>query len=267
MTELAEEVEVEESEVEVIARQHGWVPQDEFTGDETNWVDAEKWESRSKRERLLETELARFEKANEQAAAHLARLEANEHSIRENAEKTALEKLKATIAEGVAEGDAEKAGAAADEYAQQASEQKVEPYMSPADMATKATWLEKYPQYQRADISQSVASISAAIIAKSPGLPIQQVLDETHKTIVDIYKEYFVNEERDKPAAVESGGQRLAPKKEAMPAEFKKAMNEYADNAVLYGMYKPGPKESIADAKKRAREGYMNSYKTMETIQ
>ena len=175
MTELDEEVEVEESEVETVARQHGWVPQDEFTGDETNWVDAEKWESRSKRERLLENQIAQFEKANQQATAHLTRLEKQEDNIRENAEKAALEKLKVEIADGVAAGEADKAVAAAEEYAKQSAEQKVEPYTSPADIAARSAWLEKHPQYLRADIAQSAQAKSAEIIARSPGLPIEQV--------------------------------------------------------------------------------------------
>lgn len=267
MTELAEEVAeelVEEMAVETVARQHGWVPKEEFTGDETNWVDAEKWESRSKRERLQASDIAEYKKAAEQSAALLARLEAREHSVKENAEKSALEKLKAEMKDAVAEGDADKADAAAEDFAKQTAEQKVEPYTSPADVAARNAWLVEHPEYQRADIAQSAMSISAGVIAKTPGLPIQQVFEETHKTITKIYKEHFVNEEREKPAVVESGGQRLNPKKEAMPKEFKDAMNEYADNAVLYGMYRPQKDESVADAKKRAREGYMNSYKTME---
>lgn len=249
---------------ETTARSHGWVPKEEFTGDETNWVDAEKWESRSKRERILETEVGNLEKAIEQNAAMLKRLEAREHTLREDAEKSALEKLKAEMKEAVAEGDADKADAAAEEYAKQTAEQKAEPYASPADVAARNAWLVEHPEYQRADIAQSAMSISAGIIARSPGLPIQQVFDETHKVIVPIYPEHFVNEARAKPSPVEGEGSRQVHKKETMPKEFRDAMEDYANTQVVYSKkYRPKDGESVADAKKRARQGYKDSFEIM----
>lgn len=274
MTELVEEIgeepgtEITESEVEVVARKHGWVPQDEFTGDETNWVDAEKWESRSKRERLLETEVGNLERAIEQNAEMLKRLEAREHTLRDEAEKSALVKLKAQMKDAVAEGDADKADAAAVEYAKQTAEQKVEPYTSAADIAARDTFLDANPIYQRQDIAASAATVSARIIAKASGLPIQQVLDQTHEEIKKIYKEHFVNEARGKPSAVESGGSRLTQKKETMPKEFRDAMEEYANTQVVYSKkYRPKDGESVADAKKRARQGYKDSFEIMGLTQ
>ena len=260
MTELAKEVEIEESEVEVIARQHGWVPQDEFTGDETNWVDAEKWESRSKRERLQEAEIAQYKLANAQSAEILKRLEEREHRLKADAETAALEKLKAEMKDAVAEGDADKAGAAAEDFAKQTAEQKVEPYASPADIAALNAWLVEHPEYQRPDIAQAAMSISAGIIAKTPGLPIQQVFDETHKTITKIFKEHFVNEDRAKPSAVESGGSRLTARKEAMPPEFKKAMEDYGKRQANYGPYKGKSGEGFDADKKLAMAGYKKAY-------
>jgi len=251
-----------ETETEVTAREHGWVPEGEFKGDKTNWVDADTWESRSKTERIQADKIKKQDEQFEALSGVLERMKAQDKTRDERAKTEALKEFKATAKEALAEGDEAKLETAIDGYEKQAEEP--DPYTSPADFAYLNTWLGKHPEYKRQDVMQSAAFEAKLIIQKTPGLPIETVYDMVHEEMTKIYPEHFGNKAREKPAAVEGEGQRLAPKKATMEPEFKKAMESYGTKMAKSSAYKgksgkTGTEGFDAD-KQLAMDDYKRSY-------
>jgi hypothetical protein len=251
--EIEEKVEEEVSEAEQKAREHGWVPKDDFKGNPDLWVNYDTYMDRSKRERVQERVI-------QQAADTITRLEAREKKIIEEAEKKALERLKGTMKEALAEGDEEKLNGAIEEF-----EKKQEPkeaYTSPEDVAVRDAWLETHPQYLRADVGTSAQAESARIISRTPGLPIQKVLEMTHEKMVKIYPEHFTNQNREKPPKVETGGVRSGGNAKTLPPEIKEEMERYAHDQAKWGVYKGKSGKGFEEDKKLAKAGYLKSYET-----
>ena len=100
------------------AKEHGWTTKEEFVekgGDESNWVDAETWESRSKTQRLQADELKNKDTANKQLLGVVERLEARLAKQEDGDQKKVTDSHKAKAKEALAEGDAEKLDKALDE--------------------------------------------------------------------------------------------------------------------------------------------------------
>lgn len=249
------------------AKEHGWTPKEEFVekgGDETNWVDAETWESRSKTQRLQADEIKNKDTANQQLLDVVERLEARLKTQEDGDQKKATDSHKTKAKEALAEGDETKLDEALDELSKPA-----EPYASPAEVAVQNAFYEEHPEYLRDDVDKSARAISNMVLKQNPGIGIKDLMDKTHEKVSSIYPEIFGNKERNKPSAVEGDGGRLAPKGDELSAEMKKEMEKYGDFQSKYGPYKgksgkTGEEGILAD-KKLAMAGWKRSY-DMENV-
>lgn len=261
---IMNEEESQETEIEAKAREHGWVPEADYKGDKTNYVDAETWESRSKRERLLEAKDKKQDAALKELGALVDRMNVREKTLEERAKKKAMKEWKAIAKEGFAENDEKKLDEALDSLEKEKEE--AEPYSSDADYAAAEAWVELHPEYKRGDVAASATAESLRIQKANPGLPISEIFKKVHKEMTKIYPEHFENKERDKPQAVEGSGQRLAPKKGTMSAEFKQAMEKYGNDVARTSAYKGKSgktgQEGFEADKQRAMDDYKRSFDT-----
>jgi len=268
---MEQEAEQEVNATEVTAREHGWVPEEEFEGDKTNWVNAETWESRSKRERTLEANAKKTDEQLKALSGVVDRMTAREKTIKETAEKDALEKFRATAKEALAEGDEKKLDGAIDDIQKQTEQvaEQAATYNSPSDIAETNAWIQEHKQYLRADVEKTAQKVSTIILASHPGLPLKEHLALVHKEVVPLYPEHFDNKERNKAPAVEGEGQRLTPKKGTMEPEFKQAMEKYGTKMARSSAYKGKSgktgQEGFEADKKIAMDDYKRSY-DMENV-
>lgn len=98
----------QERDFEAEARQHGWVPKDEFKGDPSRWTDAETFVKKAdevmpllrKKTQAQDREIADLKKQIRRASEHFSKAE-------ERAYERALADLKAEAEKAVADGDVE----------------------------------------------------------------------------------------------------------------------------------------------------------------
>lgn len=196
--------------VEVEARAGGWVPKEEFHGDEKLWVDAGEFVRRGPLFEKINrqgSELKEIKKALEQLKHHHAQ-------VKETAYKDALKALREQKREAFAEGDAdkliaidEKIDAVRDEQrtfeqsrAQQHSQQ-VTQELHPEMVA----WTNRNPWYNTSRPMRAFADalgMELAAEGKSPS----DVLKEVERRVRAEFPNKFENPNRSKASAVEGGG-------------------------------------------------------------
>ncbi len=195
---------------EVEARSAGWVPKEEYQGDSNKWVDADEFVRRGPLfEKINSTgrELKEVRKALEQLKVH--------HSqVKETAFKEALASLKAEKKDAFVDGDPdkiieidEKIDAIKDQQrafaAQQAADiaQSVKAEINPEFQA----WTNRNSWYDTSKPMRAFADALGIELHQS-GLSPSEVLKRVEAQVKEEFPNKFRNPNRDKAAAVESGG-------------------------------------------------------------
>lgn len=240
---------IEPSPAEQEARLQGWVPKEDFNGDEHKWVSAEEFLRRGP---LIE-KIERHSKELKDVKKALLALKAHHSKVQETAYAEALATLKAQKKAAYEEGNVdaivdidekmavvrEEQKAAANAVTEQVSEitQEVNPVF--------ASWVERNSWYERDAAMKAVAdSIGPRLAAK--GLSITEVLAEVEKTVKKEFPHKFQNPNRDKPGNVEGSSSSKSSKQDnfELAPEERQVMQTFVRQGIMT------EKEYIAELKK-----------------
>lgn len=229
---------VEPSPTEVEARASGWVPKEEYTGEENKWVDADEFVRRGplfEKINIQNRELKEVKKALAQLATHHA-------SVREDAYKRALDDLKAQKKEAYTEGDPDKLI----DIDEQISEVKEAQKAFKAEQLTEAAaeakqihpefeaWINKNTWYTNNSPMRAFAdALGTELSAK--GFTPPQVLSEVEKQVKTEFKHKFTNPNREKPNPVEGTGKGSGGKSSYSPSSMER---QIAERFVRQGVFK-----------------------------
>lgn len=236
----------EPTPVETRARELGWVPKEEYSGDETNWLDAGEF---VRRQPLFE----KIEKQNrelKEIKRTMAKFAEHHAKVREAEYQRAIEDLKAKKVAAFEDGDAKAIVKIDDELAtvQRAKDQFVaeQAQQIQEEAATIhpefAAWTNRNPWYATNPEMKAYADALGVKIAqtfKPDGSRYEpnEVLKEVEKRVKSTFKDQFVNPNREKPGAVEGTSSRGSSKNSSsyQPNEFEKRV---AEKFVRQGLYK-----------------------------
>lgn len=198
---------VEPSANEVEARASGWVPKDEYHGDENKWVDADEFVRRGplfEKINVQSRELKEVKKALDQLKVHHA-------SVKEAAYKEALAKLKAEKREAFVEGDPDKVIDIDDQIAQVKEEQRQFTQTRQAEIAHEVqqtvhpefeAWTNRNSWYTSNKPMKAFAD-ELGVELKSQGLSPTEILKKVEIQIREEFPQKFRNPNRDKTSSVE----------------------------------------------------------------
>lgn len=191
------------TETENRAREQGWVPKDEWTG-EGKWRDAEAFLDRGELFGKIDAQNREI-KSTRQA---LQALQQHYAKVSETEYKRALETLKKEKKEALLENDADgvleadEKIAALREGVRQAPVQQAAPAGPHPEFVT---WLTKNPWYQSNTVMAAAADQLGRELAAQGKSPAE-VLRDVEREIRKEFAHKFTNPARDKPGAVEGGG-------------------------------------------------------------
>lgn len=192
----------EPTPVEQNALEQGWVPKDQFEGDEHKWVDAGEFLRRGELFQKIDSQnrkLKDIEKAFQAYKSHAQKVE-------ETAYARALEELKLKKVEALETGDA-RLVVAVDDQIDALKSKKVE-----ADVDEQSNephpefqaWTEKNGWYTTSEPMRAYADALGRQLAKEGKSP-SEVLKEVSVKVREEFPSKFRNPNRDKVSGVESG--------------------------------------------------------------
>lgn len=198
---------VELSPTELKAQESGWVPKEEYTGEEHKWVDAGEFLRRGELFKKIEDQSKQLKDVRN-ALNEMKKLHGQ---VREVEYKRALDTLKAQKKTALEEGDAD-AVIAADERIDLVKEQVRQLQSEPQDVSQNSgaehpefvAWTEQNSWYKNSSPMKAFADALGAELARSGNSP-SEVL---RKVAAEVRKEFpnkFRNPNQDKPGAVEAG--------------------------------------------------------------
>lgn len=195
---------------EVEARAAGWVPKDEYNGDENKWVDADEFVRRGPLfEKINSTsrELKEVRKALDQLRVHHA-------SVKEIAYKEALADLKAQKKDAFVEGDPDKIIEIDEKIDAVREEQRKFNQTRAAEVTQEATadihpefqaWSNRNPWYATSKPMKAYAD-QLGIELRATGMAPSEILKKVEAEVKKEFPQKFQNPNRDKPGAVEGVG-------------------------------------------------------------
>lgn len=216
----------EASPVESQARESGWVPKEEFEGDEHKWVDAGEFLRRGELFKKIEAqnkELKDVKKTLQLLAQHNAKIKDIEF-------KRAIDYLKEQKKEALIEGDAD-AVVQLDEKIDEAKEQHKAAQIE-AERQLRAEVAEVHPEFQAwterntwytssGPMKAFADAVGSELAAK--GLRPSEVLKEVEKQVRAEFPQRFKNPNREKPGAVEGASTKGSTKSGSyQPTDFER---------------------------------------------
>ena len=223
------------SPVEQQALEQGWVPKEEYSGAEHEWVAADEFLRRgelfdkigkqSKRVRSLENDL-------EQLKAHYTKVE-------EAAYNRAIAELRKKKREALVEGDADAVIAVEDEI-EELKESKTKPVTqketSDSPHPEFVAWVDTNKWYSNDVALRGAADAIGNELAKQ-GMTPNEVLKEVSKRIKEEFPSKFRNPNRDKVSGVESGDKAATgastSKKTTLTAEETRVMENFVRRNIM----------------------------------
>lgn len=231
----------EASPVEDQARDLGWVPKEEYVGDEHKWLDAGEFVRRQPLFEKIEKqnrELKEIKRTVAQFAQHHAK-------VRETEYQRALDELKAQKVAAFEEGDA-KAIVEIDEQIATTKAAKDQFVAEQAQAVVQeaqtihpefAAWSSRNPWYTNDPAMKAYADTVGRQVAAGGGKTPAEVLKEVEKQVRENFPTKFKNPNREKPGAVEGTSSRGGNKNDAgyTPTDFEARV---AEKFVKQGLYK-----------------------------
>lgn len=193
------------SPVEQEAIENGWVPKEQYNGEEHKWVDAAEFLRRGELFKKIENQ-SRELKDVKRALIEMRKLHA---SVQEVEYKRALDTLRAQKKEALENGDADAVIAADEridlvkEQQRQLSAETVEPEQSGAQHPEFVAWTEKNQWYVNSNPMRAFADALGADLARQ-GLPPSEVLKKVEAEVRKEFPHKFTNPKQARPGAVES---------------------------------------------------------------
>jgi len=198
---------VEHTETELKAMDSGWVPKEEFSGEEHKWVDAGEFLRRGELFKKIEDQ----SKQLKDVRSALNEMKKLHSQVRDVEYKRALDTLKAQKKAALEDGDAD-AVLAAEDRIELVKEQVKQLQNEPANVQEDSgaehpefvAWTEQNAWYKSSAPMKAFADTLGQELARAGNSP-SEVLK---KVAVEVRKEFpnkFRNPNQDKPGAVESG--------------------------------------------------------------
>lgn len=196
---------VEVSPVQQEAMAQGWVPKEEFQGDEHKWVDAGEFLRRGE----LFKKIEQVSKTAKQAQQTLAEFKAHYARVKETEYQNALRALKSERRNAMAEGDFERVEAIEEKMEgvkTEAASIKEEVAVRPLEVHPEvAAWVESNPWYNK-DADMRAVADGIALQLNKEGITGSELLKSIDVKIRKIFPTKFTNPNRERPSAVESTG-------------------------------------------------------------
>lgn len=192
----------EHSPAEIQALEQGWVPKEEFAGDEHKWVDAGEFLRRGELFQKIDSQnrkLKEIEKTFQAYKTHAERVE-------ENAYKRALDDLKQKKVEALENADAKAVVQIDDEISDLKTKQAEIANVSVSEDPHPEfqAWTEQNTWYTNSEPMRAYADALGRTLARQGKSP-SDVLKEVSKAVREEFPNKFRNPNRDKASAVESG--------------------------------------------------------------
>jgi len=232
MDELNEQVAPEQvdepqySEVELKAMELGWRPKKEFSGDETEFVDAKEFVARQPLFDKIE-QLAKKVKAQERS---LNSFQEHYTKVEQAAFERAIKQLKVQQKEALRDGDIDKFYEINEQIEENQEKVKIAK-ASPQNQDPHpefVSWVNKNPWYEKSDSMRAYADKVGTRLHQS-GLAPEEVLAEVEKSVKKEFPERFTNPRKADPSAVEnSNGSRRSKSTEdfSLTEQERKIMND-----------------------------------------
>lgn len=196
---------VEVSPVQQEAMAQGWVPKEEFQGDEHKWVDAGEFLRRGE----LFKKIEQVSKTAKQAQQTLAEFKSHYAKVKETEYQNALKALKSERRSAMAEGDFERVEAIEEKMEgvkTEAASIKEEVAVQPPEVHPEvAAWVESNPWYNK-DADMRAVADGIALQLNKEGVTGSELLKSIDVKIRKIFPTKFTNPNRERPSAVESTG-------------------------------------------------------------
>jgi hypothetical protein len=195
---------------EVEARSAGWVPKEEYHGDENKWVDADEFVRRGplfEKINVQSRELKEVKKALDALKAHHA-------TVKETAYKEALAELKKQKKDAFIDGDADKI-LEIEEKTEALKEEQRQFSESRTAEITKEVQAEVHPEFQAwtnrnpwytTDRPMKAFADALGVELRATGMSPSEVLKKVEIKIKEEFPQKFRNPNRDKAGAVEGSG-------------------------------------------------------------
>lgn len=221
------------------ARTQGWVPKEEFTGDEKQWIDADEFVRRKPLFDKIDRqnrELKEVKKTLEQLSAHHAK-------VRETEYERALASLKAQKAAAYEEGDANKIVEIDEQIIDVKDQQKAHKAEQAAQAQQEAralhpefeAWTNRNSWYVQNPVMKAAADTIGLQLAQK-GMDREQILKEVEKQIKAEFPHKFNNPNREKPGAVEAASPKgTKTKADFAPSDWER---QVAKRFVRQGVFK-----------------------------
>lgn len=211
MTEQVENQETQEqvaelSPVEQEAVAQGWVPKEQFEGDESKWVEAAEFVRRGELFRKIDSQNREIKEVRKSLAA----LKDHYTKVRETEYKRALAVLKADKVAAQTDGEFDKAEQLADEI-KQVEQEAAELREAAEEVQTEQAlhpdieaWISRNSWY-KTNARMKVVADAIGAEAASQGITGPALLRAIDVEIRKEFPSKFINPNRDKPSSVESG--------------------------------------------------------------
>lgn len=229
------------------AREQGWVPKEEWTGDPEKWRPAKEFAERGELFGKIDT-MGRELKETRKA---LQMLQQHHQQVKESEFKRAVEELKALqkkhLEEGNSDGYLETSELLTDLKAEQKAREVTAEVQVNQPHPDFVAWTQKEKWYN-ADIEMHdyADAVGLRYAQANPGLDPHEVLEFVSKQVRNRFKEKFTNPNRAKPSAVEGANNTESPKKGSfqLTADEKRVMHTFVKTGVM------SEKEYIEELKK-----------------
>jgi hypothetical protein len=226
------------------AKRQGWVPQEDYTGPEDKWVDAETFVKKGREINAI------LRKDNEFLKREVAEMKSTMMEFKKFHSETekraydrAMSDLRDQKKEAISQGDGDKVleiDDAIDELKQarqEVKETKAAPYQQPD--STFIEWSTENQWYVNdSELKSEADLIGQAIKSRQPNLIGKDFLNEVAKRVKKMYPEKFTNTNRGRPSPVETGSPAPTRAKAGrsfndLPAEAKSACQKFEKSGLL----------------------------------
>ena len=207
------------NEIESKAREMGWVPKDEYSGDPTKWKSAEVFVA-------LDEPIKRIESQSQELKRVKAALDAlKEHhsKVAENEYQRALRSLKDQRKQALAEGDVDafdRIESEIERAKEQFTELKQTSTIQTQEVPTTVhpefqSWLNRNPWYESYSHMRQFAD-EAGVKFHQQGLDRAAVLKKVEEAVRKEFPQRFTNPNKDKAPSVEEGGTKSGKRTESI---------------------------------------------------
>ena len=236
--------------VETKAREQGWVPKEEWTGEEDKWRPAREFVDRGE----LFGKIDSMSKELKEAKKTLKLMQEHHSKVKESEYNRAVTDLKALQKQHLEEGNSDGYLETTELLTDLKAEQKARAVVAETSPKNEphpdfVSWVEKNQWYNKDDEMRDYAdAIGLGYNQKHPGLEPEEVLKYVATQVRGRFRERFVNPNRTKPSAVEGANTTESSRKGSfeLTEEERKVMNTFVRAGVM-------TKEAYVDEIKKLR--------------